>query len=353
MSSDRSMELLRNELLRRARGEERGNTAQDQNQNEVLASRRQTIMREMNTSHKFPRRLLLPHLALGRRRAGDEEAGLESPKTPVMPSRRANSPPLYRTSMAARSTPGGLPVVPRPAVLAGSDGRNAAPETGAPGSTDAQRQADKRNKPKRFLFCFPWIKSPHVRAQLAMCFVAVVFLFSLLAVYLGLTLTNHVVIGELNIMLIMIILLAGVFFCYSIIRLWILIVRGDPPDVPRAIDPRGYAVPRNPIRVVMAQDEEAAGTESEAMTMKPPAYGLWRESVRVDPNRFFWQRNDAAQPSSSSPPTTGPRPPSYISEDGVSYVVDAVPRSIAPASDGDHQLVHPSERGRAGLPPPI
>lgn len=81
-------------------------------------------------------------------------------------------------------------------------------------------------------------------------------------------------------MLIMIILLAAVFFCYCLIRLWILIVRGDPPDsVPRAMDPRGYAIPRKPIRVVMAQDEEAAGVETEAMRMKPPAYGLWRESV--------------------------------------------------------------------------
>lgn len=80
-------------------------------------------------------------------------------------------------------------------------------------------------------------------------------------------------------MLIMIILLAGVFFCYSLVRLWMLIARGDPPEVPRAIDPRGYAIPRKPIRVVLAQDEEAAGVESEAMRMKPPAYGLWRESV--------------------------------------------------------------------------
>ncbi|KAK4081133.1 uncharacterized protein Triagg1_2665 [Trichoderma aggressivum f. europaeum] len=346
MPSEGSMELLRSELLRRARGEQRGSTTQDRNQNEVLASRRQTIMREMNTSHKFPRRLLLPHLALGRRRAGDEEAALESPKTPVLPSRRSNSPPVYRMSMAR---PGGLPVVPQPAVLAASDARRAALETMNSEVRDEQPRPVKQNKPKRFLFCLPWIKSRHVRAQLAMCFVAAVFLFSLLAVYLGLTLTKHVVIGELNIMLIMIILLAGVFFCYSLIRLWMLVVRGDPPDIPRAIDPRGYAVPRNPIRVVMAQDEEAAGAENEAMTMKPPAYGLWRESVRVDPNRFFWQRNDA-EPT-PPPPTAGPRPPSYISEDGVSYVVDAVPRSIAPSSEGEHQPVHPSERGRAGLPP--
>ncbi|KAL6696851.1 hypothetical protein J3F84DRAFT_310039 [Trichoderma pleuroticola] len=347
MSSERSMELLRSELLRRARGEQRESTTQDQSQNEVLATRRQTIMREMNTSHKFPRRLLLPHLALGRRRVGDEEAALESPKTPVLPSRRSNSPPVYRMSMAR---PGGLPVVPQPAVLAASDARRAALETMNTEVRDEQPQPVNKNKPKRFLFCLPWVKSRHVRAQLAMCFVAAVFLFSLLAVYLGLTLTKHVVIGELNIMLIMIILLAGVFFCYSIIRLWILVVRGDPPDIPKAIDPRGYAVPRNPIRVVMAQDEEAAGVENEVMTMKPPAYGLWRESVRVDPNRFFWQRNDAAEPM-PSPPTTGPRPPSYISEDGVSYVVDAVPRSIAPSSEDEHAPVHPSERGRAGLPP--
>lgn len=297
------MELLRSELLRRARGEERGSTTQDQSQNEVLASRRQTIMREMNTSHKFPRRLLLPHLALGRRRVNDEEAALESPKTPVLPSRRSNSPPVYRMSMAGRPAVGGLPVVPQPAVLAASDARRAALETMNSEVRD-EPQPVKKNKPKRFLFCLPWIKSRHVRAQLAMCFVAATFLFSLLAVCkwiydffgvaqrpnsdremlisvtdLGLTLTKHVVIGELNIMLIMIILLAGVFFCYSLIRLWILVVRGDPPEIPRAIDPRGYAVPRNPIRVVMAQDEEAAGVENEAMTMKPPAYGLWRESV--------------------------------------------------------------------------
>lgn len=41
----------------------------------------------------------------------------------------------------------------------------------------------------------------------------------------------------------------------------------------------GYAIPRQPIRVVLARDEEAAGIESEATKLQPPAYGLWRESV--------------------------------------------------------------------------
>ncbi|PKS07477.1 hypothetical protein jhhlp_006081 [Lomentospora prolificans] len=110
----------------------------------------------------------------------------------------------------------------------------------------------------------------------------------------------------------------------------------------------GYAIPRVPIRVVLARDEEAAGIESEATKLRPPAYGLWRESVRVDPNRLFWQRNDdpqAAEASAWSEPQRGPRPPSYASEDGVSYVIDAVPRSTAPTADMPLP-VHPSERGR-------
>jgi hypothetical protein len=131
-----------------------------------------------------------------------------------------------------------------------------------------------------------WISDMDITTCLGICLLT-------LALDLGLTLTKHVVIGELNIMLLMIILLAAVFFCYTLIRLWLIIHRGDPPDIPRAVDPRGYAVPRTPIRVVMAQDEEAAGAENETMTMKPPAYGLWRESVVCT----SWVSQEASQPS--------------------------------------------------------
>ncbi|KAJ8128658.1 hypothetical protein O1611_g4976 [Lasiodiplodia mahajangana] len=109
----------------------------------------------------------------------------------------------------------------------------------------------------------------------------------------------------------------------------------------------GYAIPRQPIRVVLARDEEAAGIESEATKLKPPAYGLWRESVRVDPNRIYWQRADSSSltsltstTSSTSDDNSGGyglntaqrRPPSYASDDGIEYVIDARPRSIAPPS---------------------
>jgi hypothetical protein len=68
----------------------------------------------------------------------------------------------------------------------------------------------------------------------------------------------------------------------------------------------------------------------------------------VDPNRIFWQRNEGAaleRQNSEGRPSTAHRPPSYISEDGVDYVIEAAPRSIAPTTDVPLPL-HPSERGR-------
>ncbi|TQN73549.1 hypothetical protein CSHISOI_01928 [Colletotrichum shisoi] len=114
--------------------------------------------------------------------------------------------------------------------------------------------------------------------------------------------------------------------------------------MPHLLPPGGYAVPREPIRVVLARDEEEQGEVSEAVQAKPPAYGLWRESVRVDPNRIYWQRNPNAGQSTPGERNGGPRPPSYASEDGVSYIVDARPRSMAPIAIPPH----PSEIGRTG-----
>ncbi|KID94085.1 hypothetical protein MAJ_09958, partial [Metarhizium majus ARSEF 297] len=135
-------------------------------------------------------------------------------------------------------------------------------------------------------------------------------------------------------MIILIILSATLFFCYSVVRLCVIVSRGDRTRrrrLPEMMGPGGYVVPPKPIPVVLARDEEAAGIESEAAQSRPPAYGLWRESVRVDPNRLFWQRNEAAEPVPRRPDTAaGPRPPSYASDDGISYVVEARPRSMAP-----------------------
>jgi len=62
--------------------------------------------------------------------------------------------------------------------------------------------------------------------------------------------------------------------------------QGRSRRLPHMFGPGGYAIPREPIRVVLARDEEAAGIESETKQVKPPAYGLWRESVVSSDSRL-------------------------------------------------------------------
>jgi hypothetical protein len=102
-----------------------------------------------------------------------------------------------------------------------------------------------------------------------------------------LSVTKNINNSEFTILLILIILFTTIFFCHGLIRLCMFIVRPKPDDdgrtrLPDMLGPGGYAVPRRPIRVVLARDEEAAGMESETTKMQPPAYGLWRESVVCD-----------------------------------------------------------------------
>ncbi|TRX97073.1 hypothetical protein FHL15_001867 [Xylaria flabelliformis] len=193
--------------------------------------------------------------------------------------------------------------------------------------------------------------------------------------HLSLSITKKINTSEFSILLILLILLTAVFFCHSLIMLCLLFTRpqsrqggsGNDLEANKYGHP-GYAVPVQPIRVVLARDEEAAGIESEATKMKPPAYGLWRESVRVDPNRLYWQRARSPPPSSttSAPSSNGDsdgghgahpalrRPPSYASDDGVDYVVDARPRSIAPPPSSIYSqstMSTPAIPNEAEMPP--
>lgn len=123
-------------------------------------------------------------------------------------------------------------------------------------------------------------------------------------------------------------------------------------------------------------DEWDESGEKEEVKMPPPAYGLWRSSVRVDPNLLHWRKVEeeglplpqglglrSSVMSSNTRNTSvisanrggsaissntrnasvisshtgvssfaeGPRPPSYASDDGVEYVVEARARSMAPS----------------------
>lgn len=177
----------------------------------------------------------------------------------------------------------------------------------------------------------------------------------------------------------MVLLTITIFFCHSLIRLCMLILNPPPaqnrPHIPDMTGPEGFQ-PIRPIRVRLARDEEA-GNDMERDVERdidldkddlpppppPPAYGLWRSSVRVDPNLLHWQRVQdqenrnsifssvpnsrassaiAAQPAAE--PAEGPRPPSYVSEDGVSYITEAAPRSTVRQSHSGVSDIHPAWR---------
>lgn len=58
--------------------------------------------------------------------------------------------------------------------------------------------------------------------------------------------------------------------------------------------------------------------------------------------------NDDGEDAQQSRPRAG-RPPSYMSDDGVTYVVEARPRSMAPGMEVP-LAPHPAEAGRLGRP---
>jgi len=215
-----------------------------------------------------------------------------------------------------------------------------------------RRRRDKQRPSKSERRCAPKIKNRKIRSKMLSCFVSAIVLIFILTVYLALALSNKNERQEFHVLLILLILVTTIFFCHSLIRLCMMLIHPPEdrhPELPATSMVDGYASPRTPIRVALARDEEAVGIA--ATKYPPPAYGLWRESVRVDPDRIYWQRNENARSGRSSRShqeearsSTANRPPSYISEEGVEYVIEAQPRSAIPI---DVFLpVHPSERGR-------
>ncbi|KAH7394419.1 hypothetical protein BKA66DRAFT_438769 [Pyrenochaeta sp. MPI-SDFR-AT-0127] len=224
-----------------------------------------------------------------------------------------------------------------------------------------------------------FVRGTAARGKLIACIISGTFLATVLGTYLTIALTNRDLGQEIHILFIMVLLTITIFFCHSLIRLCMLILnppRESPqPQIPAMTGPDGFQ-PIVPIRVHLARDEEAGPMDERNIVENdmdiedpeknlppppPPAYGLWRSSVRVDPNLLHWQRvqnqdnrasaitnmtysrngsvsaplgspgHQGADPRVSMAPSShvpeGPRPPSYASEDGVSYILEAAPRS--------------------------
>ncbi|KAI1306162.1 hypothetical protein F5Y03DRAFT_143142 [Xylaria venustula] len=224
-------------------------------------------------------------------------------------------------------------------LLAENRGRQRAPHQ------SSSREHRREEPPKKFLFCFPWVKSRQTRELILRCFVLGLFLISMLTLYLFLSLAEHINAIEFSVLMILLIVLTTVTFCHSLVLLCLRLVRPrnrpSRPSMAERLDRLyhypGYVIPREPVRVLLTRDEDAAGLPSATVRMQPPAYGVWRESVRVDPNRIYWQRARSPPPNDdyyeeAIHRRTQRRPPSYASEDGIEYAVDARPRSIAPPS---------------------
>lgn len=264
--------------------------------------------------------------------------------------------------------------------------------------------------------CMPFVRGSAARGKLIACTISGLFLATVLGICtfpsaltlefllqeeikerltscpdLALALSRPSLGQEIHVLFIMIVLATTIFFCHALIRLCMLILRPPPEaalSIPNMSNPEGF-VPVRPIRVHLARDEELADSsdeeaaiegdgrnremggdpekEEKGVKMPPPAYGLWRSSVRVDPNLLHWQRvEDAAPPLSglrnsvqpgagstggsvvssvtgAPAQTEGPRPPSYVSDDGVEYAVEARARSIAPSHSGVSDI-HPAWR---------
>ncbi|KAF2017579.1 hypothetical protein BU24DRAFT_153240 [Aaosphaeria arxii CBS 175.79] len=282
----------------------------------------------------------------------------------------------------------------------------------------------RRAQRDRRAFCCGFITTQAARAKALSCILSGTFLLIVLAIYLALALTNRSLGQEIHILFIMVVLATTIFFCHSLIRMIMLILRPPPeaPSIPSMMGGEEGFRPIRPIRVHLARDEEYtdhdpnttnrdntpsddanADTDDNSdndlekekpLQPPPPAYGLWRSSVRVDPNLLHWRRVETPPASATHPPPSSsiamfpnrasqipplslptsplypvassqqpsptspshhqrhgsrgqrrqdPRPPSYASEDGVSYVVEAAPRSTAPASSGVSDI-HPAWR---------
>lgn len=204
------MERLRADLIRRARLERHADVEQAIPQPAPPSSRAEMGEQSQQPPARFAfARPALPRL-FGRRqdRQDDHVPEIASPKSPDMPTARLNLPPLAQTwTHPTNAAAPHMPVPPAPVAMPPSrpapaeappysgpdpaeaqlaqladDGRQRTHRKKARRAARAGRERARRGPPRRFLFCFPWVKSQRMRSRILRCFVSGMFLFSLLAV---------------------------------------------------------------------------------------------------------------------------------------------------------------------------
>lgn len=206
------------------------------------------------------------------------------------------------------------------------------------------RKKSKRAPARSERLCFPQIKDMRMRQKIIGCLFFGTLLTLVLTTYLALATSESFRGATFHGVFIFFILVLTMLFCHYLIRLCMLAFEPRMRFARKcrsplnADDEAGFAQPRQPIPVVLARDEELGlhddndRVEEEeeigkALPPPPPAYGLWRNSVRADPNLIHWQAtghdNDVQQEAREMIfAGTGRRPPSYTSNDRAESVFD-------------------------------
>ncbi|KAK6345022.1 hypothetical protein TWF718_006962 [Orbilia javanica] len=193
-------------------------------------------------------------------------------------------------------------------------------------------------------FAKSWLIKPELKTRVAILLVWSVVFIVVLSIYLGLFMGNKLTAPPLQIALILVTLMAAFFFFHSLIRVCLAVARPfSYPDEeqPQAAyvnpmfggmtagpGPWGYAQPERPIQVYAMPGQSGASVDDDGtpkdLPPPPPAYGIWRQTVRVNPAQFYWVRrsqadgvysqgNNEAPSNRTSVGSTGTRPPSYAS----------------------------------------
>ncbi|KAM5453175.1 hypothetical protein MaudCBS49596_002952 [Microsporum audouinii] len=229
-----------------------------------------------------------------------------------------------------------------------------------------KHKSNQRTIMGRILCLGPRTNARSTKRKLIDCGISGILLASVLTTYLVLAVTSSGKKFEFHVILIIAMMACTIFFCHSLIRLLMTAKRrpvrrnqlpcNQPIRAPCMVE-RLSQIDR-PIPVFFASDlEMGLGTGADhdesrpgPVSIPPPAYGFWSGSVKMDPNRLYWQSvnphdliHQHSQSMNEVHPSTANRPPSYISEHEVQCVVNPLLQP-QPIHDPAAALVHPAER---------
>ncbi|KAK2740469.1 hypothetical protein FQN57_006096 [Myotisia sp. PD_48] len=185
--------------------------------------------------------------------------------------------------------------------------------------------------PKKRKYCFVLNScSKTASRKIVDCIVSGTLLAICLIIYLALAFTSPDRGRGFHITSILALMVLTIYFCHSFIRLFMSANRrvGRPCNRHICSSPEGLGLGHlnGRISVEIAGDEENAleynlHGHDKPIARPPPAYGLWRGSVKINPDTLYWRRAEQANLEGSQTNefvdgsrSTAPRPPSYCSE---------------------------------------